>query len=579
MHKNFIYIFIASILLSCSSNHETDDLFIKASSLMDGENPDSAYTLLCRIAQMEESLSKSQQMEYKLLKAEAMNKLFIQMDTIKDMQDLLEYYNSHGSETEKIRANYMMGCVFRDKGDAPQALRFYREAVSLADTTSKDCDYRLLSRIYGQIASLFHEQRSPHLELNAEKHAYNYARKVNDTIAAIDYFEHTAGAYRMLNKMDSALLVYQKAVAMYENIGRSDLAAPIKLVSIDIYLRKKNYKRAEENLNYYVTKSGELDKNGTSTSRIPVFFYMKGLYYECVHKMDSALLFYRKSIAEEPVFAENEGAYKGMMSTYGVLNIPDSVCKYARLFAEANDSSNILYSSQEIRRIQSIYNYDENQRIARQKTMEANRYRVTVIAIALILLFLIFIFIVVYIKLTKRRKMQQLSSNVRYSKALEQYNHLKMELDAFIEDADKYRKQKELEIEKLQDVIAVYQDDKQKPDLWNVEQAVLYSNIVCQLHQLASKGKMATSVEWNNLHQIVFSHLSAFYERLQKGQELTEKEINVCIMIRLRFLPSEASILLGLTRQRISNIRNSINMKLFKERGAKTLDINIRDMN
>jgi hypothetical protein len=578
MRKLLTYIFIAIVLFSCSNSKEANNLFDKASSLMDEEHPDSAYSLLCNLAYMKASLSKGQQMQYELLKAESMNKSYIRMDTIKFMHDVLKYYMSHGTETEKIRANYMMGCICRDKGDTPQALKYYRDAVSLADTTSNDCDYRLLSRIYGQMASLFHEQRSPKMELNTGREACRFALKAKDTIAAINYYDRSAGAYHMLNDMDKALLISQKAATMYEDIGRPDLAAPTKFTPIDIYLRKGDYRKAKEALNYYKTKSGAFDMSGNLTISNPLYYYFEGLYYECVHNNDSALISYRKSLAEEASFAEKESAYKGMMSAFEALNKPDSVSKYARLFADANDSSNIIRSSLEINRMQSIYNYDESQRIAREKTKESNRYRATIIAIITIVILAFIALIVVYVEIRKKRKALQLYNNLRYTRALEQYHNLNKELVSIKENAEKYRSQKELEIEKFQKIIAVFQDDKQKPEKWNIEQAVLSSDIVNQLHQLASVGKIASSVEWDDLRQLVSSHLSYFYDRLQKKQNLTEKEFNVCLLIRLRFLPSEVSILLGLTSQRISNIRNGINQKLFNEKGAKTLDGNIRSM-
>lgn len=569
---------MAILLLSCSNNNEADNVFEKAKSLMDEEYPDSAYSLLCSIDYMKASLSDNQRMQYELLKAESMNKSFIRMDTIKGMDDVLKYYKSHGNKTEKIRANYMMGCVFRDKGDTPQALKYYRNAVSLADTTNADCDYKLLSRIYGQMASLFHEQRSPKMELNTGSEAYHYALKAKDTIAAINYYDRSAGAYHMLNDLDNALLISQKAATMYENIGRPDLAASTKFTPIDIYLKRGDYKKAKADLNYYETKSGFFDKSGNLTVSNPLYYYMKGLYFECVNKMDTALIFYRKSLAEETLFTEKESAYKGLMSVFEKLHDPDSVSKYARLFADANDSSNIVRSSLEINRMQSIYNYNESQRIAREKTIESNRYRTTIITIITIFLLVIIASIVAYVQIKRKRKKLQLYNNLRYTRALEHYNNLKEELTSFKNDAEKFRKQKESEIDKLQKIIAVFHDDKQMPEKWNVEQAVLSSTIVHRLHKLASVGKIASNAEWDDLHKIVSSHLSNFYEKLKKHKELTEKELNVCLLIRLRFLPSEVSILLGLTSQRISNIRNSINLKLFDEKGTKSLDGNIRSM-
>ena len=64
---------------------------------------------------------------------------------------------------------------YYDKNNLPRALRSYLEAVSFADTLSDDCNYQMLSRIYGQIADIYHHQRSPSLELDAERKAVDYA--------------------------------------------------------------------------------------------------------------------------------------------------------------------------------------------------------------------------------------------------------------------------------------------------------------------------------------------------------------------------------------------------------------------
>ena len=65
-------------------------------------------------------------------------------------------------------------------------------------------------------------------------------------------------------------------------------------------------------------------------------------------------------------------------------------------------------------------------------------------------------------------------------------------------------------------------------------------------------------------------------QTIHSSGHLTEKEVNVCILIKLRFIPTEIATLLDLTRQRVSNIRRSINHKLFRKEVAKTLDSNIR---
>ena len=46
--------------------------------------------------------------------------------------------------------------------EAPMALEYYNKATEQADTTSTDCDYAILFRIYGQMGILFDKQYLPY---------------------------------------------------------------------------------------------------------------------------------------------------------------------------------------------------------------------------------------------------------------------------------------------------------------------------------------------------------------------------------------------------------------------------------
>ena len=60
---------------------------------------------------------------------------------------------------------------------------------------------------------------------------------------------------------------------------------------------------------------------------------------------------------------------------------------------------------------------------------------------------------------------------------------------------------------------------------------------------------------------------------------LTDKEKIVAILVKLRFLPSEITVLLNLSSQRVSNMRSFINKKMFRQSGSKSLDFNLRGIN
>jgi lipopolysaccharide biosynthesis regulator YciM len=52
------------------------------------------------------------------------------------MLAVADYYDRNGTANERMEAHYLLGCVYRDLGDAPRALTSYNNAVDCADTTA-----------------------------------------------------------------------------------------------------------------------------------------------------------------------------------------------------------------------------------------------------------------------------------------------------------------------------------------------------------------------------------------------------------------------------------------------------------
>lgn len=67
--------------------------------------------------------------------------------------------------------------------------------------------------------------------------------------------------------------------------------------------------------------------------------------------------------------------------------------------------------------------------------------------------------------------------------------------------------------------------------------------------------------------------------RLNNTDSLNIKETNVCLLIRLRFIPSEIAILTDMSPQLITNMRVRMLFKIFGERGgARDFDSRIRNI-
>jgi len=515
----------------------------------------------------------ARRMQHDLQRVQEMNKAFIPLDTVTVMDTVLDYYESYGNNAEKMMANYMMGCVHRDRGNSPVALEYYRKATEYADTT-EIAEVRTLSEIDAQIAEIFNRQRAPQLELKAEREAVRLSLKAKDTTEAVYFYMYLSGPYHMMDKMDSALLISKTAAAKFMEMGRMDMFAKTLPMAMDIYLRQKKYEEAKVAIEQFESYSGWFIGDSIVSGHEFHYFY-KGLYYEGIGRYDSALYYYNK-LLHYPQIENLQAAYEGLTRTYKALGQPDSVMKYAFLFAETNDSVSLKSSSQEIVKMQALYDYNENQRLAAEKEKEAESLK-TILYMIVIAVCLVAYLIYKYTQWQRKRKLNEIAKvNSKYTEILSQYSKSLSELNSLKGGFDKYQTDKQKEIENLKLMLSVYQSDNTSPEKWNIEQALLDSRIIHHLHQSANKAQMATSAEWNDLKDTVSEHLPDFYEKIATHKDLTDKEVLVCMLSKLRFIPSEMVVLLGSTSQRITNIRSSLNMKLFQEKGAQGLEANLR---
>ena len=105
--------------------------------------------------------------------------------TMADVEPYVDYFDDHGTSNDQVLAHYLLGRAYYEHGEAPMALQCYHEATERADTTDKDCDYKQLSRIYGQMADIFYHQGLYRQEQVYDKLAEKFAWKGKDTLAAL----------------------------------------------------------------------------------------------------------------------------------------------------------------------------------------------------------------------------------------------------------------------------------------------------------------------------------------------------------------------------------------------------------
>lgn len=499
--------------------------------------------------------------------------------TVTDVEPYVQFFDKHGEPNDRLLAHYLLGLAYYDHGEAPMALQCYYDAIEKADTMDKDCDYAQLSRLYGQMAEIFYNQGLYRQGLYQDQNAVKYAWLGSDTLAALMNYEQEYYAYAGLDLTDSLIFVIKDVAHKYEQYGYSTEAAIALGIIINYLVEKGSYQEAKSNMDKYESKSGRFDSKGNIEAGREIYYRVKGLYYLHTGRLDSAEYYFRKELCAGKDFNNQHAGAKGLVELYQKLKKPDSVAKYYQYAYSMGDSIYKKRTAKEVERIKAIYDYTRNQEIAHQESEKAGRLRFILYLIAVTAVISIYL-IYMYLKQQRRRKVIEIASaNAQYAEILFQYNKSQEEMASLKSGYNHYQAEKQQEIKRLQQLLAVYQEDRTTPEQWNIEHALLNSKIVSHLHQLAGKAQVATSAEWKDLREVVSEQIPVFYQHITDVHaNLTGQEVLVCILCKLRFIPSEMVSLLNLSPQRITNLRSMINQKLFNAKGAQTLESHLNGL-
>jgi tetratricopeptide (TPR) repeat protein len=347
-------------------------------------------------------------------RAERQNQNWDSITGIDSIQMAVKYVDRHGSSNEKVRAHYLLGCAYRDAGEAPNALEAFHEAADRADTTSMDCDYGLLMKVHAQSSELFRYQLLPYEMLEELEAQRRCAIKAGNTKAAINAIERSAEAYQLLNMPDSIILFRMRASTMYEQCGFTEEAAQTLSPCIEPLVDRGDTAEARRCIERYES-SKNFFKDGELLPRKLVHYYSKGKYYLATNQTDSAEVCFRKLIKPGLNPQQLEAGYRGMFLLYRQKNKLDSVAKYADLQYEQVIPALAEKSKENIQQMQRLYNYSRIQREAK-KTAEKSEQQegmILILVVAAIVLALIVFGIIKILRIIlKRPRIEKLADQI-----------------------------------------------------------------------------------------------------------------------------------------------------------------------
>ena len=486
-------------------------------------------------------------------------------------ESLVNYFDRHGDANERMRSRYILGRTYYCLDELPRALEMYNEAADCADTTSVDCDYKVLSRIHAQSAVIFNLQIQPRSQLQELRLAERYAWKGKDTIQAIECYAQQGNAYDFLKKPDSVIIIRSKASTMFRTVGLIERSAQTLSSAITALIEKGDVARARLFCNLYETKSGFFDENDNIVSGREIYYYAKGCLLLAVHQLDSAEYIFRKELLYGKDLNNQIAACKGLQKVFEQKRIPDSIAKYANLGYVLNDSAYSSSEMQNIQKMQASYNYNHHKLLAEQSKRDAERSMIIFISFAVI-------FLVVGGAAFAFYRSKKLKELAEYRQNLEALGKTQSELQELCgEDADvpALIARKNEEISHLQSRISEYQKHQADKEKANLEDRLTHAKVVKDLASLLDENpvRQASREQIRQIANLLNEQIPSFYNELNASVVLRPVEYEVCMLIRCHFKPSSVGKLLGLDEAYVSNVRRRILHKVYGIEGnPKGLD-------
>ena len=621
-----ILLYVLLVVVACGERREYREALSRAEAAM-SEHPDSALLILDSLGQHEQEFGRHFRMQYLLHRLNAENKTSAKFTSDSLAKVLADHFDNHGTTNERVLAHYLLGRAYSDKGEAPQAINSFQNAIDAADTTITNFDFYTMGSVYSQMATVYRRQLLLTNEIEARKKASHFDYRANKIEWAIYNQALSSGAYILLNKKDSAEIVLKSAIELYRKHGYIQQA--LRFSKTLLYLYTENTQRLAEAkalMDDFEANSDLFDEYRELPPSQRQYYDYKGKYFEATHRLDSAEYYYRKIYRPGMSYASQDPMYKGLLSVFTKRHLADSIAKYARLYGMANDSSIALKDRDIVAQMTASYNYSHYQLKAVEN--ENKFYQAILLLIGLSVCFTIIIIALFFavkrykqiqerkrLELIKQHQEEEARIKAVLNETTEEYNRKVKSLQILEEthrlaniEATKTISELRTEKENYQTGFAkaqqtitesnvIYEQEKaklkadiatlsEKIESYKHEQGVAIAlrrkdnlegeSIIVKLREMAVKPKdPMTEEDFVLLEQTISNYYPALILDLKQNTKFSHADRQVCIMTALKFRPGEIVNLTGLTSSKVTNAKEKINQHLFETKSASSLYLNL----
>lgn len=545
--------------------------------------PDSALHIL---QAMPVPAGEEQHALWCLLTTQAAYKQFLPIPSDSLIRIAYDYYRNTDDARRKAMAALYMGGVNYDLGRADEAIQYYLEAKTEVEKTD---DYKLGYLVMSGLGRLYLYRELASYSIDACKQAYHYAVKDSCKRYEMTSLHYIARSYCLLDSLDKAIKCYEQCSKMALELHLPDFNNSIRKEIALVYMNKGSFQTALAMLKSLPLSSQTADMIGRS--------------YLNLHELDSAYIYLNKALKTDNVYTRR--------SVYNSLYKLSCYPEYQKLMRESCDSL-LLYqdSVSKINKVKEVIAYkekyeyqklvNENQRLELEKAKVVYWLMLFVILV----LFLVALFIYIHLRRQKalRRKEEELNKlvlSLHENEALIKRNTnyiaaLEAEIAQSSDTAEQLEEQQKLvstlqdenrrlqtengklknriehqdvssydstEIKRITEELYAVKQQKEHLSAWLVEEHPYLS-------ALHSRPVYLKDEDLKQLRQLTDVIYAEFCRRLHTDvPALSDNEITLCCLIKLRFTVSEIAVLLGISASSVSTGKFRVKNKIYTTLG------------
>ena len=569
-HLVHLGFFLLVLLGLCACGQDSyPSALLRADSLV-SVAPDSTCALLARWADSAAHAPERVRMYHALLTVKAADKAYAKHTSDSLVRQVVTYYEDGGDKSLLPEAYYYAGRVYRDLGDAPQALDYFERAADALPTQGQEV---LAGKIYSQTGTLFLYQRMYKEALEMFRRAYAYDVKAGDVRGQVFDLRDMGDAYQGLEKTDCALVCIQKAYGLVSAGGEAELVSLVQGQRLSLYLQLQEYDSAEICLR-------EAFKHVHKASRSGLYFKAAELY-NYTGRLDSAIYYWKQLLNCGTIYAK-EMAHFALAQVAMRRKNMDKVLEHFVQYQWCNDSIRRLTNTETLRQMHSLYNYKlrekENQKLKAEKQQ---RQFVFYAALGTCVLLLTMAFGYVQYIRRKRVELQQRLENANRVKeeAEQRSEHFIREneqkiaaLEQQLRESDaahreQLKRQKEMmEWENRQARAAM---EKQRLLKETMVETDIRKELVARLSTSHIGNRMLKERDWPRIEREIEVCSPDFKEKLQTlYPDYSEFEYHLCLLIRLGMRPVDMAELTAHTKESVTATRRRMYEKVFRKKGT-----------